>query len=156
MPTRAHSSDVGYDVTCLQFTLIPHDESRHIVTTKEQLENFLNEFRVYSRFPLIEIDTGVHVRPEHGYYVELVPNSRQGKRSVRWNNSIGIIDPDYTGSIKIFIQAPASTPDLAEYLPGKVVGQLIIREKHNAIFEQVDKLDKTPRGDGGFGSTENN
>lgn len=156
MPTRAHDTDVGYDVTCMQLTIIACDGSRHIITTELQLNNNLEMLYRHAAFPLIEIDTGVHVQPEHGYYVELVPNSRQSKRSVHWNNSIGIIDPSYTGSIKIYIRDKASNEDLAEYLPGKVVGQLIVREKYDAAFQQVDSLDETDRGNGGFGSTANN
>lgn len=156
MPTRAHDADVGYDVTGMQLTLIARDGSRHIVTTEEQLNNVIEILYRHYSFPLIEVDTGVHVQPEHDYYVELVPNSRQSKRSVRWNNSIGIIDPSYTGSIKIYIHDKVDNEDLAEYLPGKVVGQLIVRKKHDAIFEQVDSLDETDRGNGGFGSTANN
>jgi dUTP pyrophosphatase len=65
-----------------------------------------------------------------------------------------VIDPSYTGSIKIIIKH-AVYADLARYLPGNVVGQLILRPHLTATFEQVDTLQETERGDGGFGSTAN-
>jgi dUTPase len=40
-------------------------------------------------------------------------------------------------------------------LPGNVVGQLILRPMLSCNFTQVDTLEETERGDGGFGSTAN-
>ena len=158
MPTRAHESDVGYDVTCSLFYIKHASGSVEYCTTIEQVKRAMNAYRasyIEDNNYLIVIDTGVHVQPKPGYYVELVPNSRQSKTSVRWGNSIGIIDPTYTGSIKIILHnlAFGLTDDLEKYLPGNVVGQLIVREQISAVFEQVDELQETERGDGGFGST---
>lgn len=93
--------------------------------------------------------------PAEGYYVELVPNSRLAKTGLVYGNSFGVIDPDYTGSIKcvLNITSSATPEDLETVSAGSVIGQLIIREKVDAVFEQVDELEQTERGDGGFGST---
>lgn len=150
IPTRAHETDVGYDVTSCTFTVVHKNGMRTLCTTKEHIveagDCFCSSY--------IEIDTGIHITPPAGYFFELVPNSRQAKTTVIWGNSIGVIDPTYTGSIKIIIKQ-AVYADLARYLPGNVVGQLILRPLLTATFEQVDKLDSTERGDGGFGSTAN-
>ena len=72
-------------------------------------------------------------------------------------NSMGIIDPDYTGSMRVILnvlRANEFWQQAESLLPGKTVGQLIIRERISADFEQVDELENTVRGDGGFGSTE--
>lgn len=153
MPVRAHIGDVGYDVTSLSFSLLHDNGARTFCESENQIRETLhNDFSIRHAI----IDTGVHVQPETGYYVELVPNSRQGKTGIRWNASVGIIDTGYTGSIKIVIAwDKIKEYELAKYLPGNVVGQLIIRELVNATWQQVYQLEPTDRGDGGFGSTAN-
>ena len=153
MPTRATDGSVGYDVKSVKLYLIHDDGAETICETPEQIKSTWYN----NRISYFKIDTGIHVTPEDGYYVELVPNSRQGKTSLRWNASIGVIDPDYTGSIKIMVSTTlneCNPNDLAKLLPGNVVGQLIIRPKIDAEWEVTNKLDETQRGDCGFGSTE--
>lgn len=155
IPTRAHETDVGYDVTSCRFTVVHPNGMRTICTTEEHITEATGMQRYdHPGTSYIEIDTGVHITPPPGYYFELVPNSRQAKTTVAWNNSFGVIDPTYTGSIKIIIKK-GKIEDLARYLPGNVVGQLILRRRYEAEFEHVDTLEETERGAGGFGSTAN-
>ena len=135
VPTRAHNTDVGYDITA------------NSVEVKRNADG--------TPVKLI-IDTGVHIQPLGvDFYAELVPNSRLAKTPFSYGNSIGIIDPDYTGSIKCILNiAPHATQkDIAIIRKGTVIGQLIIRHRHTALFEIVDTLDRTERGTGSFGST---
>lgn len=154
MPTRAHDTDVGYDVTAASFGKVTF-----INGISHPLDFMLTNGAVgedpYRFITSVMIDTGVHITPPPGYYVELVPNSRLAKSPFVFGNSVGIIDPSYTGSIKVALTAtrPCDYNDLIKLTPGNVVGQLIIREQISADFEQVTKLDETDRGDGGFGST---
>ena len=153
MPTRATKGSVGYDVRSYKLYLVHDNGSETICETQGQIKSVLYDNRIC----YLKVDTGVHVTPTDGYYIDLVPNSRQGKTSLCWNASIGVIDPDYTGSIKIMVSTTNKEfnhDDVAKLLPGNVVGQLIIRQKIDADLELTDKLDKTERGDGGFGSTE--
>lgn len=153
IPTRAHETDVGYDVTSCRFTVVHPNGMRTICTTEEHISEAIGMQRYdHPGSSYIEIDTGVHITPPPGYYFELVPNSRQAKTTVSWNNSFGVIDPTYTGSIKIIIKK-GKIEDLARYLPGNVVGQLILRPMLSCTFTQVDHLNPTDRADGGFGST---
>lgn len=165
MPTRATSGSVGYDVTALRVKALG-GEDENVDLTKKNLYRQCGRYMTVCggcgsyrdvrlcTYKLI-IDTGVHVQPEDGYYVELVPNSRLAKLGLIYGNSIGVIDPDYTGSIKCILDVldTASLWDLEHFLPGNVIGQLIIRKKYDADFIQVDELDETERGDGSFGST---
>ena len=154
IPTRAHETDVGYDVTSCRFTVVHPNGMRTICTTAEHITDATGMQKYdHPGTDYIEIDTGIHITPPTGYYFELVPNSRQAKTTVSWGNSIGIIDPTYTGSIKIIIKR-GKPEDLARYLPGNVVGQLILRPLLTTTFTQVDHLTPTDRADGGFGSTE--
>ena len=157
IPTRAHDTDVGYDVTSISLTAVLLNGARvSIDNPKTQLPDFACAAIHDEKYAIdyYIVDTGVHLTPPPGYYFDLVPNSRQSKITVAWNNSIGVIDPGYTGSIKIIIKH-AMYKDLVPYLPGKVVGQLILRPHLSTTFTQVPALPTTTRADGGFGSTEN-
>lgn len=136
MPTKAHSTDVGMDIHALKVEPILAG-SRNLLYK-------------------LKIDTGVHVTPPDGYYFELVPNSRLAKSPYYYGNSIGVIDPDYTGSIKVMLNCTHALAPHMVTIPqkGDVVGQLILRKKYDVDFTQVDALDETERGEGGFGSTE--
>lgn len=159
LPTRATDGSIGYDVKCLHATAFlengaeyPLSHAAHIIKHCFAVNGDGAAISSPS-LAYVELDTGIHITPPKGYYVELVPNSRQGKRFVSWHNSLGVIDPDYTGSIKVIIKK--ATYDLQHYLPGNTIGQLIIRKKHDADWQIVDQLTPTERGSGGFGSTAN-
>ena len=135
LPTRAHDTDVGYDVTANSVEVLRNAEGNPVK---------------------LVIDTGLHIQPlDASFYAELVPNSRLAKTPFFYGNSLGIIDPDYTGSIKCILNVSphATQKDIARIRKGTVIGQLIIRHRHSALFEIVDNLSRTERGTGSFGST---
>lgn len=154
LPTRAHDTDVGYDVKALTVTVVDWVGDEYPIQNLCDID-FLCESEVE---PVkVKIDTGVHIQPEPGYWVELVPNSRLAKSCFMYANSMGIIDPSYTGSMRVILNVVDVRNfhrNILNFLPENVVGQLIIREQISADFELTDKLDDTDRGDGGFGSTE--
>lgn len=153
MPTRAHDSDVGYDVKALRTWFVQSNGTVHQMNTMDEILRVCESCLDCAK---IKIDTGVHVTPQPGYYVELVPNSRISKTPFMVANSFGVIDPEYTGSMHVVMNCVNRLwpDDLMPFMRGRVVGQLIIRERISADFEQVDELEETERGDGGFGSTE--
>lgn len=135
-PHRAHATDVGYDIHALYVDVayIRRGSQNHIWK--------------------VLIDTGVHLTPPKGYYFELVPNSRLAQSPFIYANSIGVIDPDYTGSIKVVLNAEYDLlRENALPKPGDVVGQLILRKQLSTSFAPVSALAPTERGNGGFGST---
>lgn len=141
VPSKTRESDVGYDIKANNVKFIG----------LQPVIGLRGDNRAI--YAYVEVDTGVHVKPEDGYYVEVIPNSRWGKRGVvPYSN--GIIDPEYTGSIKLIFKLLSwyEKDDIPKV--GDVVGQLIIRNKYDTTFEVVDSLPKTDRGDGAFGSTE--
>ena len=152
LPRYAHPSDVGADIKALHTWLVHGDGTEHQLKSMDDCLTMRDRRIDCAK---IKIDTGVHITPPAGYYIELVPNSRIAKTPFMVANSIGIIDPEYTGSMRVILNVVNSlTPDdLAKFLPGNVVGQLILRKRHTATFTQVDELEDTKRGDGGFGST---
>jgi dUTP pyrophosphatase len=66
-------------------------------------------------------------------------------------NSPGTIDSDYRGEIGILLQN-MSDRDYKINI-GDRIGQIILERVYNIIFEEVDELSNTERGEGGFGST---
>lgn len=152
LPTRAHNTDVGYDLRALS---VEPSEGRTLYITgyKNEIARGSHNFSYITFHNYVVVHTGVHIQPEPGYYAELIPNSRWGKRSYICY-SPGIIDPGYTGEI-IAIFKPHPWDEVEDSInPGDVIGQLIIRKKYDADFIQVEELENTERGDGGFGSTD--
>lgn len=172
-PEKAHDSDTGYDLKVMDVQLGAVIEEEELVSPemarivdpfnsrgfKYRLKKWLGVFipKNFMKSHLIIVDTGVHVQPEEGYWVEVVPNSRVGKRPFFLGNSVGIIDEGYTGSIKLIYKLMPWADEkeaLTFFERGSVCGQMIVRKRYNAVFEKVKKLDETERKDGGFGSTE--
>jgi dUTP pyrophosphatase len=66
----------------------------------------------------------------------------------------GVIDPGYRGELKVVLTNVTDAP--ITLAAGDRVAQLRIVQKLQAKFEEVDDLDPTHRGEGGFGSTGHN
>lgn len=66
-------------------------------------------------------------------------------------NSPGTIDADYRGEIKVIL-INHGTEDF-EIRRGDRIGQLVFAPVFHAVFAEVEALDETARGTGGFGST---
>ena len=97
------------------------------------------------------ISTGLSIEPPPWYHVELYARSSFGKEGIIIPNGVGIIDKDNRGEVKLLLSKITSG---RKFLPkGTRVGQLIIRKSHFPEIEEVDKLNDTERGEGGFGST---
>jgi deoxyuridine 5'-triphosphate nucleotidohydrolase len=127
-PSKNQASDSGFDLVLL-----------------EKVKSF-GEVEFY--------DTGIKIQPAYGWYFDLVPRSSITKSGYMLANSIGIIDRSYIGNILVpLIKIDKQMPDLV--LPNRLV-QLIPRPIIHIAWTEVDVLDETERGTGGFGSTGKN
>ena len=99
-------------------------------------------------------DTGICVQPPEGYYTEIIPRSSISKTGYMLSNSIGIVDPGYSGSLKIVLTKIVKS--LLDLQVPFTVCQLILRPALNMVPIEVTKLQETSRGDRGFGSTNRN
>ena len=98
------------------------------------------------------ISTGISVKIPEGYYIELVPRSGNAlKRGISFANSTGVVDSDFTGEIGLIIEN--NTGGLMPLKKGERLGQIILKKKETIEWEVVEELDKTDRGEKGFGST---
>lgn len=98
----------------------------------------------------VRIDTGVHIQIPHGYAGVLA-----SKSGLNFNKYLdtpgGIIDSEFTGSIKVVIENRGEVP--RHFLPGDKVVQLLILKCATPVPVQVDSLGDTERGNSGWGST---
>ena len=73
------------------------------------------------------------------------------KRDLAPANKVGVVDADYRGEWWIPLHNHGSEPQTVQ--PGERIAQLVIVPCLTAAFTEVDVLDETARGAGGFGST---
>ncbi len=103
----------------------------------------------------IVYDTGIAMEIPDGYVGLLFPRSSISKTSMMLRNSVGVIDSGYRGTIKLkFKSFGSTTGEKTEiYSMGDRVGQIMLIQRPEIEFEQVEELTDTERGLGGFGST---
>jgi len=87
-----------------------------------------------------------------GHVALLLPRSGAGaKKGVSLNNTVGVIDPDYRGEWKACLRVKNKAP--LKWEAGEKLLQAVIVPVARVELNQVEDLDETVRGDGGFGST---
>lgn len=112
-----------------------------------------NEYTILPQEQVM-IDTGTAVSIPEGYFGMAVPRSSIcNKKGLQLSNSVGIIDADFTGSIRLVYRNISDKE--AVILKGERIGQLVILPFVKAEFTQVEDLEETVRGEGMFGSTGN-
>ena len=83
----------------------------------------------------------------------LLPRSNMGiKKKLVLQNTIGLLDCDYTGECLIFLKNTGDTPVIIEQ--GERLVQALIVPYVKPNFMEVEELDETERGANGFGSTQ--
>lgn len=98
-----------------------------------------------------KVYTGLAMQIPKGYHVELHIRSSWGQRGIRLANCTGIIDSDYRGEIILLVIN--DTNDVYYAPAGERIAQLILVKDPAFNIEEVNKLDETERGQGGFCST---
>ena len=73
------------------------------------------------------------------------------KRGLAPANKVGVIDSDYRGEIMVALHN--HTNEVKEIDAYERIAQLVVTPYIKAIFNEVDELNDTIRGTGGFGST---
>ncbi len=97
--------------------------------------------------------TGIAVSIPEGYAGFVQPRSGlAAKHGIGVLNSPGLIDSHYRGEIKvILVNLDPGRP--FEVRRGDKICQLVFQKVERAAFVEVEELDSTERGEGGFGST---
>lgn len=98
------------------------------------------------------IPTGLYIALPEGYEAQSRPRSGLAiKHGITVLNSPGTIDADYRGELKVILVNLSDQP--FEVVPGERIAQMVIARHEHVEWEEVDQLDATERGTGGFGST---
>lgn len=98
------------------------------------------------------IPTGLFIELPIGYEAQVRPRSGMAiKHGITVLNTPGTIDADYRGEIKVIIVNLSNQS--YEIVDGERVAQMIIAQHAKASWKEVDELNETERGAGGFGHT---
>ena len=124
VPTKAHPTDAGYDLTCVSFDTDYYGFTYH---------------------------TGIALEIPEGYCGLIYPRSSVSKYDLALANCVGVIDCAYRG--EIILKFRRTQPFRKAYVKGDRIGQLMIVPCFDVEFESVKSLTDSDRGEGGFGST---
>lgn len=98
------------------------------------------------------VPTGLYIALPEGYECQVRPRSGlAAKHGITVLNTPGTIDADYRGEIKVILVNLSNEAFTIE--PGERIAQLVIAKHDHVEWEEVEVLDETERGAGGFGST---
>ena len=124
LPKRAHPTDAGADL----FSYEDHE----IYPEEQKL-----------------VDTGIAIKIPEGYAGFIFNRSSQGKKGITIPHSVGVIDSDYRGNLKVLLKNIGEDP--YKISAGDRIAQLVIMPVLLPEFKDI--WNDTQRGTGGFGST---
>ena len=98
------------------------------------------------------VKTGLFISLPKGYEAQVRPRSGLAfKNGITVLNTPGTIDADYRGEIGVIL-VNLSSQDFT-INDGDRIAQMVIAKHETATWEEVENLDETNRGEGGFGSS---
>lgn len=98
------------------------------------------------------VPTGIFIELPLGYEAQIRPRSGlAAKKGITVANAPGTIDADYRGEIKVILVNLSN--ETHEIPDGERVAQMVIARHEQVEWNEVDTLEETARGAGGFGHT---
>ena len=98
------------------------------------------------------VPTGIALEVPRGCAGLVYARSSMGaKRGLAPANKVGVVDSDYRGEVKVVLLNHSNQPQTLQ--PGERVAQFVITPVLQPVYEEVEELTDTDRGQGGFGST---
>lgn len=98
------------------------------------------------------IPTGIHIALPEGYEAQVRPRSGLAlKHGITVLNAPGTIDADYRGEVGVVLINLSDRDFVVN--DGERIAQMVIARYENAEFIEVEALDETQRGKGGYGHT---
>lgn len=131
IPSYAHVGDAGMDITCTSFE---YDKE--------------NDCYMYH--------TGLAFEVPRGYVMLIFPRSSNRKTEYYLCNHVGVLDSGYRGELMFAYKKRDNNSENYNKPPYKVgdrIGQIIILPYPYVTMLEVDSLEESERGTGGFGST---
>lgn len=124
VPTKGHPSDAGWDLYA-----------------NENIQLWPEETKL--------ISTGIAMSLPKGFVGLIWDRSSMGVKGI--HRHAGVIDSSYRGEVKVCLHN--TTGELYKIKSGDRIAQLLIQETPIFRLHEVEELDSTERGSGGFGST---
>jgi dUTP diphosphatase len=127
-PSRAHEGDAGYDLHAAEpVTLGPGERA--------------------------VVGTGIAVAIPDGHAGLVLPRSGLAfKHGIALVNAPGLIDSGYRGELRVLL-LNTDRENPFEVEPGDRIAQLVVVRVEAPELEELEVLEESARGDGGFGST---
>jgi dUTP pyrophosphatase len=98
------------------------------------------------------VPTGIAIALPEGFEAQIRPRSGLAlKHGIALVNAPGTIDSDYRGEIGVIVINHGSEPFTIRN--GERIAQMVFAPFVRAVMDEVDELDGTERGEGGFGHT---
>lgn len=98
------------------------------------------------------IPTGLHIALPEGYEAQVRPRSGLAlKHGITVLNTPGTIDADYRGEVMVLLINFSNENFVIN--DGERIAQMVIARHEQGEFIEVDELDETERGEGGYGHT---
>lgn len=137
------------------------NKSHHTLPAYETIASAGMDLRAFLTEPVLLkplqralIPTGLFIELPVGFEAQIRPRSGLAfKKGVTVLNTPGTIDADYRGEIKVILVNLSSEDFIVN--DGERVAQMIIATHEKAEWQQVEQLNETDRGAGGFGHTGN-
>ena len=161
VPTKAHETDACFDL----YADIPN-ETYSVMKKDIGLGDIFNSLIANQDASIIENGNGIAIEPHktvkiptgfatnipHGYWAAIFARSGLAtKQSLRPANCVAVIDEPYTGQWFIPIHNDSNETQVIHH--GDRIAQFTLLPYYDTRFIEVDELDATDRGDGGFGSS---
>lgn len=148
MPERANPTDSGADVFVHKFISGFFNDIRRLeeddLSNKDEIVLLTND--------RVIIGTGIAATCEAGYEIQVRPRSgNSAKKGLIVTNTPGTIDESYRGEICIIISNIGHQSQTIKI--GDKIAQLVVCPVVLCDIEEVDDLNETARGSGGFGHT---
>lgn len=127
IPTRGSEKAAGYDLyATANYDIAPHST--------------------------VKVGTGISIAlPDNSFGAIFARSGLATKKGLRPANCVGVCDSDYRG--EYIVPLHNDTDEMMSIEAGERIAQLIVMPFIPVEFEEVDELDETARGAGGFGST---
>lgn len=128
LPQAAHKGDVGFDLRALEGATIAAGERKLFAT-------------------------GLSMQPEPGWEVQIRPRSGLAlKHGITVLNAPATIEPTYRGDVGVILHNTSN--ETYEVAAGDRIAQAVFKRYEPTIeFIEVDELEASERGEGGFGHT---
>lgn len=127
IPTRATPGSAGFDLYAIR-------------------DYEMNEHEI--------IETGIAMDIPPGFVGLVFARSGKAfKKKVTLSNSVGVVDSDYRGEVKVALSDLKKETQVEEIKKGDKIAQILFMELPYVGLQEVPELGETKRGEGGFGSS---